>query len=103
VTSELKNKFTFSFASPSYFSYKESTLMPFHKQFRRKYGADLTKMACLGFDATLNICSEFLIGKKMPKGLISNYEFIQSGFGNGFQNNSSFVLEFKDFESKKEK
>jgi hypothetical protein len=39
----------------------------------------------------------------MPKGLISNYEFIQSGFGNGFQNNSSFVLEFKDFESKKEK
>lgn len=101
VSSELKNKFTFSFASPSYFSYKEPSLIPFHKQFRRKYGADLTKMACLGFDASLNICLEFLLGKKIPKGLISNYEFIQNGFGNGFQNNSSFVLEFKDFESKK--
>ena len=102
VSSELKNKFTFSYASPSYFSYKESSIMPFHKQYRGKYGADLTKIACLGFDATLNICSELFLGKLSPNGLISKYDFIQFGNGNGFQNNSSFILNYHDFESKKE-
>ena len=101
ISSDLKNKFIFSYASPTYFSYKESSLMPFHKQYRGKYGADLTKIACLGFDATLNICSELFLGKLSPNGLISKYDFIQFGNGNGFQNNSSFILNYHDFESKK--
>jgi LysM repeat protein len=101
VNSEIKNKFKFYYASPSYFSFKDPTIIPFHKQFRSKYGADLTKMACLGFDATLNVVSVLLMGKKKDKELISNYEYSQSGNGNGFQNKNGFILKYEDFESTK--
>jgi LysM repeat protein len=101
VSSEIKNKFKFYYASPSYFSYKDPSVMPFHKLFRSKYGSDLTKVACLGYDATLNAVSTLFMGKKKEKGLISNYEFSQSGNGNGFQNKNGLILKFEDFESSK--
>ena len=99
VNSEIKNKFRFYYASPSYFSYKEQSITPFHKQFRSKYGVDLTKIACLGYDATLNITSLLLLGKKQDSGLISRYDFVQTSVGNGFQNKNGFILKFTDFES----
>ena len=99
VNSEIKNKFRFYYASPSYFSYKEQSITPFHKQFRSKYAVDLTKIACLGYDATLNITSLLLLGKKQDSGLISRYDFVQTSVGNGFQNKNGFILKFTDFES----
>lgn len=101
VNAEIKNKYTFYYASPSYFSYKDPTIIPFHKQFRSKYGADLTKVACLGYDATMNIASYLLLGKKTDQGLISGYDFVQSEPKNGYQNKNGFILKFEEFESKK--
>ena len=101
VNSEVKNKFVFYYSSPSFFSYKEDIIIPFHKKLRSKYGSDLTKINCLGFDATLNFCSQILMGEKMSNGLISNYDFKQLGTGNGFQNKNGYILKFCDFESKK--
>jgi ABC-type branched-subunit amino acid transport system substrate-binding protein len=101
INSEINNKFSFCYASPSYFSYKDPTIIPFHKQFRSKYGADLSKMACLGYDATMNIASYLLLGKKLNQGLISGYDFVQSEPKNGYQNKNGFILKFEEFESKK--
>ena len=101
INSEINNKFSFYYASPSYFSYKDPAIIPFHKQFRSKYGADLTKVACLGYDATMNIASYLLLGKKSNQGLISGYDFVQSEPKNGYQNKNGFILKFEEFESKK--
>jgi hypothetical protein len=101
INSEINNKFSFYYASPSYFSYKDPAIIPFHKQFRSKYGADLTKVACLGYDATMNIASYLLLGKKSNQGLISGYDFVQSEPKNGCQNKNGFILKFEEFESKK--
>ncbi len=101
VNAEIKNKFAFYYASPSYFSYKDPTIIPFHKQFRSKYGADLTKVACLGYDATMHTASYLLLGKKSNQGLISGYDFVQSDSKNGYQNKKGFTLKFEEFESKK--
>ncbi len=101
INSEITNRFSFYYASPSYFSYKDPTIIPFHKQFRSKYGADLTKVACLGYDATMNIASYLLLGKKSNQGLISGYDFVQSDPKNGYQNKNGFILKFEEFESKK--
>jgi hypothetical protein len=62
---------------------------------------DLNKIACLGYDATLTITAQFLMGKKQCQGLISTYDFIQLGPGNGFQNRNAFILKFEEFESNK--
>ena len=100
INSEIKNKFSFYYMAPSYFSYNDPTLKPFHKLFRKTYNADLTKMACLGYDVIFNACKYFFTGQVASSGLISRFSFVKNEVGNGFQNTGCFILKFEDFESK---
>ena len=99
INSEIKNKFSFYYMAPSYFSYNDPTLKPFHKLFRKTYNADLTKMACLGYDVIFNACKYFFTGQVASNGLISKFSFEKNEVGNGFQNTGCFFLKFEDFES----
>ena len=98
INSEIKNKFSFYYMAPSYFSYNDPTLKPFHKLFRKTYNADLTKMACLGYDVIFNACKYFFTGQVASSGLISRFSFVKNEDGNGFQNTGCFFLKFEDFE-----
>ena len=99
INSEIKNKFSFYYMAPSYFSYNDPTLKPFHKLFRKTYNTDLTKMACLGYDVIFNACKYFFTGQVASSGLISRFSFVKNEVGNGFQNTGCFFLKFEDFES----
>ena len=100
INSEIKNKFSFYYMAPSYFSYNDPALKTFHKLYRKNYNSDLTKMACLGYDVVYNACKYFFTGQVASRGLISNFSFIKNLDGKGFQNTGSFFLKFEDFESK---
>ena len=100
INSEIKNKFSFYYMAPSYFSYNDPILKPFHKLFRKTYNTDLTKMACLGYDVIFNACKYFFTGQVASNGLISKFSFEKNEVGNGFQNTGCFFLKFEDFESK---
>ena len=100
VNGEIKNKFSFYYMAPSYFSYNDPTLKIFHKLYRKKYNVDLTKMACLGYDVVYNACKYFMTDKVASTGLISNFSFVGNPDGKGFQNTGCFLLKFEDFESK---
>ena len=63
---------TFLVALPSYFNYHTPQVIRFHKNFRRSYNTDLTKMACLGFDVTLHIGKQLVGNYPIQNGLISN-------------------------------
>ena len=102
VSGTIANKYAFTYASPSYFSYHSPSVMTFHKKYRKTYSADLNRMSCLGYDATLMVCRQLVNPSNKQSGIISNYQLIQQGVGNGFQNTSGFVLDFKGFESKPE-
>ena len=99
INSEIKNKFSFYYMAPSYFSYNDPILKPFHKLFRKTYNTDLTKMACLGYDVIFNACKYFFTGQVASNGLISKFSFEKNEVGNGFQNTGCFFLKFEDFES----
>jgi LysM repeat protein len=100
INSEIKNKFSFYYMAPSYFSYNDPALKTFHKLYRKKYNADLTKMACLGYDVVYNACKYFMTDQVALRGLISNFSFVENPDGKGFQNTGCFLLKFEDFESK---
>jgi LysM repeat protein/ABC-type branched-subunit amino acid transport system substrate-binding protein len=100
VNGTIMNKYEFTYASPTHFDLRDPQVINFHKQFRRFYGADLTKTACQGYDAVLNVCSAFFLDKELKKGLINSYQMNQIGKGNGIQNEGGFVLKFQDFEPK---
>jgi hypothetical protein len=76
--------------------------MSLHKKYRKVYTSDLTKMACLGYDATLMVCRQLLSQSNKQTGIISNYQLLQQGVGNGFQNTAGYILDYKGFESKPE-
>ena len=100
INSEIKNKFSFYYMAPSYFSYNDPALKIFHKLYRKNYNADLTKMACLGYDVVYNACKYFMTDEVASRGLISNFSFVENPDGKGFQNTGCFLLKFEDFESK---
>ena len=100
INGEIKNKFSFYYMAPSYFSYNDPTLKIFHKLYRKKYNVDLTIMACLGYDVVYNACKYFITDEVASRGLISNFSFVENPDGKGFQNTGCFLLKFEDFESK---
>jgi hypothetical protein len=56
----------------------------------------------LGYDATLMVCRQLLSQTNQQAGIISNYQLLQQGVGNGFQNTAGYILDYKGFESKPE-
>lgn len=102
VSGTLENTYAFTYASPSYFSYHAPPVMTFHKKYRRTYSSDVTRMSCLGYDATLMVCRQLISQTNKQTGIISNYQLTQQGIGNGFQNTAGFILDYKGFESKPE-
>ena len=86
----------YRFPNPSYLSYTEPNVKFIHKNYRKRYNSDLTKMACLGFDATLNMALYALYDHFLPNGLVHNFQFINTG--TNYMNTGAFMLEFKDLE-----
>jgi LysM repeat protein/ABC-type branched-subunit amino acid transport system substrate-binding protein len=86
----------FLVALPSYFNYHEPQIIPFHKAYRKRYNADLTKMACLGYDLTLHIGKQLLGNTKPQQGLISNMNLRNSANGLFVENNAAVVVPYRN-------
>jgi LysM repeat protein len=87
---------SFIVALPSYFSYHDPRIIQFHKLYRKRYNADLTKMSCLGFDLMLHIGMQ-LNGQTFPSnGLISNMNLRSAPNGTHIENAAGVVLDYKN-------
>jgi hypothetical protein len=92
---EVRNQ-AFLVALPSYFNYHERQIIPFHKAYRKRYNADLSKMSCLGYDLTLHLGKQ-LLGQSQPKqGLISNMNLRKSSNGLFIENGAAVVVPYKN-------
>jgi len=92
---EVRNQ-PFLVALPSYFNYHERHIVAFHKSYRRRYNADLSKMACLGYDLTLHIGKQLLGDEHPQKGLISNMQLKTTASGLYIENNAALVVTYKN-------
>ena len=94
----IENEKGYRFANSSYLDYENEELKRIHRAYRKKYNSDLTKMACLGFDATLNMFLYALYNQNLNSGLVHNFSF---GASNGNHVNlGAFMLEFQNLEEK---
>jgi hypothetical protein len=89
---------SFVVAVPSYFSYQAHSTIPLHKLYRRKYSADLTKMACLGYDVTFLIGQQLLGNTKQQQGYISKMKFQNRANGLGIENTLAPVVLYQNGE-----
>ena len=86
------------FSAPNEFSYENETTKDLARLYRRTYNADMSKMAVQGYDVMLFFCLKYLLGKNPERGIMSNFNMVQKGAGNGFENNNCFILQQQDFE-----
>ena len=93
------NKFNVHFAAPNNFSFKDSNIIEVAKIYRDKYGTDLTKISALGYDiATFLTHKYFFHNSSFYEGLMGDVKMYQKGEGNGFENNSVWIIHQKDYE-----
>lgn len=92
------NEIEFIVAVPSYFSYQAKAMIPLHKLYRRKYSADLTKMACLGYDVTYLIGQQLLGKSTMTQGYISKMRLKNRADGLGIENILGPVVRYQNGE-----
>jgi len=86
----------FLVALPSYFNYHAPQIIPFHKTYRRRYNADLTKMSCLGYDLTLHIGKQLLGTNTTQQGLISNMILKTAANGLSIENSAGVVVTYRN-------
>ncbi len=86
----------FLVALPSYFNYHAAQIIPFHKTYRRRYNADLTKMSCLGYDLTLHIGKQLLGTNTTQQGLISNMALKTAANGLSIENSAAVVVTYRN-------
>lgn len=82
----------FLVALPSSFDYSDPKIVEFHRQYRRKYNSDLTKMACLGYDVTMHLGKLLLGANEVQNGLITNLQFKSSATDNNIENGAAKVV-----------
>jgi LysM repeat protein len=92
---EVRNQ-AFLVALPSYFNYHNRQIIPFHKAYRKRYNADLSKMSCLGYDLTLHLGQQLLGQSQSKKGLISNMNLRMSSNGLFIENGAAVVVLYKN-------
>jgi LysM repeat protein/ABC-type branched-subunit amino acid transport system substrate-binding protein len=86
----------FLVALPSYFNYHATQIIPFHKNYRKRYNADLTKMSCLGYDLTLHIGKQLLGSNTTQQGLISNMALKTAANGLSIENSAAVVVTYRN-------
>lgn len=86
----------FLVALPSYFSYHAPQIIRFHKTYRKRYNADLTKMSCLGYDLMLHMGLQLLGKPNSNTGLISNMHLRMSSNGAHIENAAAVVVLYQN-------
>lgn len=86
----------FLVALPSYFNYHAPQIIPFHKTYRKRYNADLSKMSCLGYDLTLHIGKQLLGSNATQQGLISNMALKTAANGLSIENSAAVVVTYRN-------
>jgi LysM repeat protein len=98
VKPHFKNKYNFHFASPNDLNYKYSQTEKLHRKYRSAYNADMTKMSVQGFDVLFYFSSNLLLSKNQANFVMNQFEMVQKGAENGYENSNCFIIQQKDFE-----
>jgi LysM repeat protein len=93
-----KNKFHYTFASPSDLNYKYYETEKLHLKYRSKYNSDMTKMAVQGFDVTLYFCANLLLNKTNNDMVMNQFEMKQRTVDSGYENTNSFIIQQSEYE-----
>jgi len=107
IETSYKMKYNLHVTTSSFIDYKDENVVTFVKQYRAKFGSEPSKFAFMGFDAAFfHAVGLDAFGKgysahydqiKVPL-LQSSFQLERSDKNSGFENQSVFIVAYKDFE-----
>lgn len=94
------NGFTFNYISSNCFNYHSVPVINLHKKYRLKYNADITKMACLGYDMLSLVPKIIFISNTSSEGVMTkiNFSIITNSLPMK-ENYAYYMIRYQDFES----
>ena len=98
INGAYKNKYNYTFSASNDFNYASPAVKSLSKKYRKAYNADMPKMAVQGFDVVLYFTLKYLLLEDPSEGVMSDFQMVQKGSGNGYENNNCFILQQQDFE-----
>ncbi len=98
VKPHFRDKYNFHFSNPNDLNYKYQATESLHLKYRSTYNADMSKMAVQGFDVVLYFSSKLLLDKEVRSCVMNDFEMVQKGVENGYENSKCFILEQEEFE-----
>jgi LysM repeat protein len=87
-----KGNYAFGYASPNDFNYEYEKVKRLHRKFRSEYSTDMTKIAVQGFDVAFFFIADLLLNKSVSDVIMNDFEMVQAGSGNGYENMNTFIL-----------
>jgi LysM repeat protein/ABC-type branched-subunit amino acid transport system substrate-binding protein len=93
-----KNRLNFRYPSPNDLNYSYQKIEDFNRVYRKKYNADLTKMAVQGYDVMLYFSSLLLLNNPYPHLLMNDFKINQIEVGAGSENSKTFIIEQEDYD-----
>ncbi len=99
---DLKSRYKLTVADKWQFSHYDTYIKNYTRIYRRKYHSDFTKIAAQGYDVTFNYCAELLMGRKVGKLVVNDFENFQIGAQHGFENRGCRIISQSDFDSQKD-
>jgi len=91
-------KYKFTFADGMKFNYTDERIKRYAKLYRRRYRSDFTKMSAQGHDVMFNYCAELLLNMEVGQLIMNDFNNVQAGSSNGFENRSCYILSQREFE-----
>lgn len=87
-----KGNYAFGYPSPNDFNYEYDRVKRLHRKFRASYSTDMSKIAVQGFDVTFFFLSDMFLKKEVETTIMNDFEIVQAGSGNGYENMNTFIL-----------
>ena len=107
INVDLKIKYNLNVTTSSFIDYKDENIKKFVRSYREKYGTEPNKYAFVGYDVAFYHAlamsnygknfSTFYAQIQVPM-LQSNYQLKRTDSNSGFENQSVFILAYKEYE-----
>ena len=98
INSGSLGKYKLTFADGMKFNYTDERIKRYAKLYRKRYRSDFTKMSAQGHDVMFNYCAELLLNLKVGELIMNDFNTVQVGNANGYENKSYYILSQREFE-----
>jgi hypothetical protein len=98
LNSYYRNRFKLHYASTTKSDYKNPDFNKFQRSFRKVYNADASRYAIQGFDVVYSFCAKNMLGMSSNGSILNDFQLVQVGGANGWENKSTFIIKQDDFE-----